>query len=47
MLDIMLAVIFCSLLGSLALMALVSAWYLFEDTELWEILKEKMTRKDE
>lgn len=47
MLDIILIVGACSVLSGLTFMIWAMAWDSFEDTELWEILKDKMTRKEE
>lgn len=47
MLDIILIVMVCSLLGGFTFVVWACAWDFFEDTELWEIIKDKMTRKEE
>ena len=47
MLDIILIVGACSLLSGFAFMVWALAWSSFEETELWEIIKDKMTRKEE
>lgn len=46
MLEIMVTLLMCSLLAGVVLMW-VCAWSFFEDTELWDVIKEKMTRKEE
>ena len=47
MIEIIITLLMCSLLGGTVLLIWVCAWDFFEDTELWEILKDKITRKEE
>lgn len=47
MLDLIILLAICSLLSGAAIMVWACAWNMFEDTELWEIIKDKMTRKEE
>ena len=47
MLDIILIVGSFSVLSGFTFMVWTMAWSAFEDTELWEIIKDKMTRKEE
>ena len=47
MFDILIAMLMLGVLSAGTLLIFVVAWSFFEDTELWEIIKEKMTRKEE
>lgn len=47
MFEIIIALLICSLLGGAVVMMWVCAWDFFESTELWDVIKEKMRRKDE
>ena len=47
MLEIILTLMACSLLAGMVILMWVCAWSFFEDTELWDVIKEKMTGKEE
>lgn len=47
MFDILIAMLMTGVISAVTLLIFVAAWSFFEDTELWEIIKDKMTRKEE
>lgn len=47
MLDIVFVSMICVLLWAVIIMILVVTWSFFEDTELWEIIKDKIKGDDE
>lgn len=47
MFDIIFVSIICVLLCAIIIMILAVTWAFFEDTELWEIIKDKIEGNDE
>lgn len=47
MFDILIGMLVISVLSAVALLIFVAAWTFFEETELWEFIKDKMMREEE